>query len=157
MFALSCHRPSHRRRLAAAALALVLPVAALSANAFERHGGAFEPQRAPHGYQRMEPPRGVELRPHQFDRGYFAHNFQARRGYRIGPWRAPPGFVYRRWSYGEFLPRAYWGPEFVLADFWLFGLDIPPVGYEWVRYGPDALLIDLRSGEVVQTVYDNFL
>lgn len=155
MFALSCNR---RRLAASAALALILPTLALSAGAFERRGGGpAEAQRAPHGYQRMEPPRGIEQRPREFDRGYFAHNFQAHRGYRIGPWRAPAGYAYRRWHYGEFLPRAYWGPEFVLADFWLFGLDIPPVGYEWVRYGPDALLIDLRSGEVVQSVYDNFL
>jgi len=154
MFALSCPRSRHA---AAAALALALCATVLPAAAFDRRGGGVEIQREPHGYQRMEPPRGIEERPREFDRGYFAHNFQAHRGYRVGPWRAPPGYAYRRWHYGEFLPRAYWGPEFVLADFWLFGLDIPPMGYEWVRYGPDALLIDLRSGEVVQTVYDNFL
>ena len=44
-----------------------------------------------------------------------------------------------------------------MLDYWLFGLDVPPYGYEWVRYGPDALLIDLRSGEVIQVVYGRFL
>jgi hypothetical protein len=28
--------------------------------------------------------------------------------------------------------------------------------YQWVRYGPDLLLVDLRSGEVVEVVSDVF-
>ncbi|HEL3249660.1 TPA: RcnB family protein, partial [Stenotrophomonas maltophilia] len=40
--------------------------------------------------------------------------------------------------------------------FWLFGLDMPPMGYEWVRHGPDALLINTGNGEIVQVVYGRF-
>jgi Ni/Co efflux regulator RcnB len=29
-------------------------------------------------------------------------------------------------------------------------------GYEWVRYGDDALLIDTDTGEVIRTEYDLF-
>jgi hypothetical protein len=29
---------------------------------------------------------------------------------------------------------------------------VPPYGYEWIRNGPDALLVDIGSGEVVSSV-----
>ncbi len=50
---------------------------------------------------------------------------------------------------------------YFVRDYWLdnyedFGLMDPPDGYTWVRYGPDALLIDEDTGEVVQVVYGVF-
>lgn len=66
------------------------------------------------------------------------------------------GYAYQRWHYGQFLPRPYWIGDYILNDFWLFGLDMPPMGYEWVRYGPDALLINTGNGEIVQAVYGRF-
>jgi Ni/Co efflux regulator RcnB len=121
------------------------------------HGRAVEPERAPQGYQRVERPSGAEVRPQQFDRQVYNHNFTAERGYHIGPYHAPRGFAYRRWGYGEFLPRIYWAQRYWLSDYWLFGLDVPPVGCEWVRYGPDALLINISTGEVIQVLYGRFL
>jgi hypothetical protein len=35
------------------------------------------------------------------------------------------------------------------------GLGAPP-DYQWVRYGPDLLLVDLTTGEVIDVVYDVF-
>lgn len=116
-----------------------------------------EPERAPRGYQRVERPAGAEVRPQQFDRQVYNHNFRAERTYHIGPYHPPRGFYYRRWGYGEVLPRIYWSQRYWLSDYWLFGLEVPPVGCEWVRYGPDALLIDIRSGQVIQVVYGRFL
>ena len=115
-----------------------------------------EPERAPVGYQRVAPPQ-VGARPQQLDRGAYNHNFVAQNGYHIGPYHGPRGFSYRRWSYGDMLPRVFWGRNYWLTDFWLFGLDVPPMGYEWVRYGPDALLVDVSNGEVVQVIYGRFL
>jgi Ni/Co efflux regulator RcnB len=37
-----------------------------------------------------------------------------------------------------------------------FGLAPPPYGYEWVRNGDDALLIDTNTGEILQVEYDVF-
>jgi len=37
----------------------------------------------------------------------------------------------------------------------LFAASIGP-GYVWVRYGPDALLIDTYTGEIIQVRYDVF-
>jgi Ni/Co efflux regulator RcnB len=38
----------------------------------------------------------------------------------------------------------------------MFGLLIPPYGYVWVRYGDDALLVDTRTGMVLQVRYGVF-
>ena len=116
-----------------------------------------EPERPPVGYSRVERPQGADARPQQLDRQAYNHNFRATQPYHIGPYHAPRGYAYRRWAYGEVLPSLYWGRDYWVLDYWLFGLDVPPYGYEWVRYGPDALLIDLRSGEVIQVVYGRFL
>ena len=75
---------------------------------------------------------------------------------RSAPFFYPPGWGYRRWEIGAFLP-----PVFLVRDYWytdwdLLGLPPPPPDYQWVRYGPDLLLIDLTSGEVVEVVYDVF-
>jgi hypothetical protein len=75
---------------------------------------------------------------------------------RSAPFVYPPGWGYRRWEIGAFLP-----PVFLVRDYWytdwdLLGLPPPPPDYQWVRYGPDLLLIDLTSGEVVEVVYDVF-
>jgi Ni/Co efflux regulator RcnB len=44
----------------------------------------------------------------------------------------------------------------VLADYWLFALEVPPVGYEWVRSGNDALLVNTSNGEILQVEYSVF-
>lgn len=55
------------------------------------------------------------------------------------------------------LPEPFWDDQYWLGDYWLFGLDVPPVGYEWICYGPDAILVNISTGEIAQVVYDEFL
>jgi Ni/Co efflux regulator RcnB len=115
---------------------------------------AAEPHPGPKGYERPAEPKGWNARPATVDRGTYQHNFKAARTYHVGPFHPPQGWTQRRWSYGETLPRAYWAPEFFIGDYWLFGLEVPPSGYEWVRDGNDALLVDTNSGEILQVEYD---
>jgi len=115
-----------------------------------------EPHPGPSGYQRPTAPQGWDARPKTVDRQAYQHNFQAARSYKVGPYQRPPGWVNRHWGYGDHLPRAYWASQYLLADYWLFGLEVPPVDYEWVRVGPDALLISLSTGEVLQAEYGVF-
>lgn len=115
-----------------------------------------EAHEGPRGYQRPAAPQGWNARPQQVDRGAYQHNFQAARSYHIGPYRRPPGWTAHRWGYGEILPRVYWGPQYLIGDYWLFGLEVPPVNYEWVRDGNDALLIDTSSGAILQVEYGVF-
>lgn len=64
---------------------------------------------------------------------------------------APGGYAaYRRPVRGYVLP-AYWNtPRFFVDDWQAFALPQPPVGYRWVRYYDDAVLID-RRGAVYDT------
>lgn len=153
---------SHASKACIAAILLTLglgvqPASAARPDRGRPFAGGIERQGEPRGYTRFEPPAAAQQRPRTPDAGLFHHNFTASRGYHVGPYRAPGGYRYRRLHYGQILPPIFWGLQYRLTDYWLFGLDIPPVGYEWVRYGPDALLVDMTTGEVVSEVYDDFL
>jgi Ni/Co efflux regulator RcnB len=83
-------------------------------------------------------------------------NVTAERRYHFGDYNAPQGYSYHRYGYGDRLPDGYFGRSYWIVNFLNFGLTTPPDGYVWVRYGPDALLIDEDTGEIVQVVYDQF-
>jgi Ni/Co efflux regulator RcnB len=145
------------------AIALVLVAAtAMAEPPHEQHSAARpaarqgEPHPGPRGYQRAAEPQGWNARPNTVDRGAYQHNFQAARSFKIGPYHRPAGWSAHRWGFGEILPRAYWGPQFILADYWLFALEVPPAGYEWVRDGNDAILVSTDSGEILQVEYGVF-
>jgi len=118
------------------------------------HAGEAHP--GPSGYSRVAEPHGWNARPAAVDNNAYHHNFQAARSFRIGPYQRPRGWVAHHWGYGQILPRAYWGPQFVLSDYWLFALEVPPVGYEWVRDDDDALLVNVSTGEILQVEYGVF-
>ena len=115
----------------------------------EAHGG-------PQGYQRVEPPRGWDNRPQQADPHVYNHNYQSARVYHIGPYRRPAGWVQHHWAYGQILPRVYWDARYLIADYWLFALEVPPAGCEWVRDDADALLISTATGQILQVMYGVF-
>jgi Ni/Co efflux regulator RcnB len=76
--------------------------------------------------------------------------------YRGGSYHQPSGWRYQRWAIGAFLPSLYWSNSYWIGDYNDYGLDNPPPGTVWVRYGDDALLIDRDSGEVIQVIYGIF-
>ncbi len=115
-----------------------------------------EPHPTVHGYQRVAPPAGWSTRPQTVDRAAYQHNYQAPRSFQIGPYHPPAGWSAHHWVYGQVLPRAYWVPAYIIADYWLFGLEVPPIGYEWVRDGADALLVNTANGEILQVEYGVF-
>jgi Ni/Co efflux regulator RcnB len=115
-----------------------------------------EPHPGPQGYQRVVEPKGWNNRPATVDRAVYQHNYQAARVYHVGVYRRPAGWSARHWGYGQILPRAYWAAPYILADYWLFALEVPPVGYEWVRDNTDALLVNTSTGEILQVEYGVF-
>jgi Ni/Co efflux regulator RcnB len=142
-------------------LALLLAGAFAMAQQEQReHGGRpaahGEPYPGPRAYSRVSEPKGWNERPATVDRGKYQHNFQAARSYHIGVYHRPAGWVAHRWAYGEVLPRAYWASPYILADYWLFALEVPPVGYEWVRDDTDAILVNVSTGEILQVEYGVF-
>jgi len=84
-------------------------------------------------------------------------NIQAPRKFHITvAYRQPPGFYVHRWTFGERLPVAFYARDYWLADYALYGLMAPWAGYEWVRVGDDALLVDVETGEVIRVEYGLF-
>lgn len=73
-----------------------------------------------------------------------------------GDWRRPSGWYARRWTYGQRLPGGWYGRDYWLSDYVTFGLVAPPDGYEWIREGNDAVLVDVDTGEIIRVVYDVF-
>ena len=54
------------------------------------------------------------------------------------------------------LPTLFWTRDYWIDDYWVFGLVAPPYGYVWVRYGDDALLVNVQTGLILRVVYRVF-
>jgi len=80
---------------------------------------------------------------------------EARPSYRIAPYRYPNGWAYRSWRIGERMPFLFLS-SYYFIDYFAYNLPPPPYGYRWVRYGPDALLVNMYTGEVEDVVYGIF-
>ncbi len=88
-----------------------------------------------------------------FDRGAWQRNEQAQRRYHWNSYQRPPGWYYRRWSFGMILPSLFWGRQYWIDGYWNYGLPDPPYGYVWVRYGNDALLVNVEDGDILRVIY----
>jgi hypothetical protein len=74
----------------------------------------------------------------------------------LAPFVYPPGWAYRRWAVGAVLPPLFLVPAYYYADWATLGLTAPPPGFQWVRYGPDLLLVNVTNGQVVDVAYGVF-
>jgi Ni/Co efflux regulator RcnB len=85
-------------------------------------------------------------------RRYNRENFHLPRYYAPYGW----DYGYRRFSIGLRLNSILFGQNYWIDDPYYY--DLPPAygPYRWVRYYNDALLVDIYTGEVVDTVYDIF-
>ncbi len=72
--------------------------------------------------------------------------------YRGGYYGYPRGYGYQQWGVGYAVPRAYFGQRYWVNDWGRYRLARPWGGTRWVRVGPDALLINVGNGLVVQAV-----
>jgi Ni/Co efflux regulator RcnB len=86
----------------------------------------------------------------------YHRTFNASRRFRAPYYRPPAGWYDHRWSFGEFLPSAFWARDYWLVDFEAYDLPPPPYGAVWVRVGSDALLVDEESGEIITVAYSVF-
>lgn len=101
--------------------------------------------------------RPPDWRQHQrFNPGLWERNFTATNRFHWQPYRRPNGWYYRRWVFGMILPTIFWTENYWINDYWAFGLMNPPYGYVWVRYGDDALLVNVQTGLILRVVYGLF-
>jgi len=112
---------------------------------------------APHGIASRAQGRGsMGGARANIDLHAYQRNVSAPRHYRVGSYQAPQGYTYRRWSYGQSLPAIYFSRGYWITNYYSYGLFAPPYGLVWVRFGPDALLIDQYTGEIIQVDYGVF-
>jgi hypothetical protein len=106
-----------------------------------RRGGGM------HAGGRPLPPRGNRF----YHRGHAFNRIHAT------PFVYPHGWHYRRWGIGGILPGLFWSPTYYYNSWAALGLQAPAPGYEWVRFGPDLLLVNIATGGIEDVVYGVFL
>jgi Ni/Co efflux regulator RcnB len=74
----------------------------------------------------------------------------------LAPFVYPHGWGYRRWVVGAVLPPIFLVSDYYYADWAALGFPPPQPGYQWVRYGPDLLLVNVSTGQVVDVAYGVF-
>ena len=72
------------------------------------------------------------------------------------PFIYPGGWGYQRWGAGMVLPGLFLAPAYYYSDWAGLGLPPPDPGFQWVRYGPDLLLVNVETGQVVDAIYGAF-
>lgn len=138
----------------------------------DRRPDAVAPQRGPDRRMDRQPDRRDDQRwdrgdNRRFDNDRGRRDYRQYRNGRSEIWRAPRRFqapIYRyprgyttfSWSFGSILPPVFYADQYVLHDFWNYGLPEPYPGAFWVRAGSDALMIERGSGYVIEVVRDLF-
>ena len=74
----------------------------------------------------------------------------------VAPFVYPAGWNYRRWAVGAILPPLFLVSAYYYADWAVLGLAAPEPGFQWVRYGPDLVLVNVTTGQIVDVVYGAF-
>lgn len=88
-----------------------------------------------------------------WSRGHWGWNGQR---YRAGGFTYPSGYGYQRWSIGQMLPLLFLSSAYYFTDYAALGIEAPPWGYQWVRYGPDLVLVNVRTGQIMDVEYGVF-
>lgn len=83
--------------------------------------------------------------------GYRASN---RNAFRLPRYYAPRGwsYGYRRFGIGSRLATSLFASSYWIADPWSYRLPPAYGPYRWVRYYGDAVLVDIRTGYVVDSI-----
>ncbi|HEX5181720.1 MAG TPA: RcnB family protein [Allosphingosinicella sp.] len=87
---------------------------------------------------------------------FYSYRGRSFHPFAVGRYRWPRGYYYRHYAIGWRLPLLFLIPSFFIYDYDDYGVAPPPYGYQWVRYGPDMLLVDTVNGQVVDAVYGAF-
>lgn len=80
-----------------------------------------------------------------------------RTAFRMPTYHAPySNYRYSRLSIGFTLGSSFLNQRYSIGDPWQYRLPAAYPGYEWVRYYNDVLLVDTRTGQVADVIYDFF-
>lgn len=163
-----------RKFALAAVLALAVPALAVAQPHDEHHGPGKPPPGRPAGPPHGGPPHGppghgpVAPGPHgpgphgamaglhggPGPHGAFTYHGHPFNRVHAAPFIYPNGWGYRRWGIGMALPPLFLAQSYWYNDWAALGLPPPEPGFQWVRYGPDLLLVNISTGQVADVIYD---
>jgi Ni/Co efflux regulator RcnB len=89
-------------------------------------------------------------------RAYVYHG-QSLAPFHAARYRWPANTHYRRYTVGLRFPLALLVAGYLISNWADYGLAEPQEGYQWVRYGPDVLMVDQDTGEVGDAAYGTFV
>ena len=116
--------------------------------------------RRPDPFRNLRDGRSADNFRHQWrgDRRYDwrHHRERNRHLFHLGWYHDPFGWGYRRFNIGWSIGPSYWSDRYWLQDPWQWRLPSVYGSYRWIRYYDDALLVDLRTGRVVDVIPDFF-
>jgi len=78
-----------------------------------------------------------------------------RDAYRRPAYAGPRGYAYRPVAVGYRFHPSYYARNYWVNDYGRYRLPAPARGAQWVRYGNDVVLVNVRTGRVMQ-VYNGF-
>jgi len=110
----------------------------------------------------VSPPRYSYSPPRHVSSPHYAyssprHNYRWENGrWHWGTYYRPHGYAPRYWRRGDRLPVAYYGPRYVITNYYDCGLRAPPYGYHWVRVDHDVVLAAIATGVVLDVIYNQF-
>lgn len=88
---------------------------------------------------------------------YYDDRYGYRNSYDAGRYYAPRGYSYRPAYRGYRLNGAFYGGNYVIAQPTRYGLYAPRYSHaRWIRHGRDVLLVDTRSGVVIDVRRNRF-
>lgn len=70
----------------------------------------------------------------------------------VAPYR---GWAYRPIGRGYVLRPVFWGPAY-LIDYAFYRLTAPRAGQRWIRYGDDLVLVNIRTGRVIEVIRNRY-
>ena len=96
-----------------------------------------------------------DARDHRQDRrdDWRSYRQSNRNVYARGNWRAP--FRYNAWNIGARIQPTYYGSRYYVSDYARYRLPAPGRDLRYVRHYDDVLLVNVRTGRVVN-VYRSF-
>jgi hypothetical protein len=92
----------------------------------------------------MTPPPGMNMPPQRHMMMMHGGMGMGMGGHRAGHWQ--------RIGRGGVLPPMWWGPQFTIGDWGMYGFPAPVSGGRWIRYYDDALMIG-PDGRVIDGRY----
>ena len=126
----------------AAAAAIIAPTGAVA----RQHGH----DRQGHSQVRHDERDSSDRHNARTDRRHFSRNtaYRARSAY-----FAPVRNSRRRVNVGYRLQPAFYGSRYYLSDYGAYHVRAPARWQRWIRYGNDLLLVNIRTGRVLQVIH----